>query len=192
MTKKTQGGPGALGTKLRAGGEARLPANAGKLAGRPHAAKAPAGGAIDHDLERAIPYLLARAGARMGQAFSKELKPFQLNLTEWRVCVALQHKPHQRLSELASHTSTEPSTLSRVIDGLLQRGLLVRDRSDEDARALALNLTAQGRDLTQRIIPLAQLYERVSLAGLTAAQADALRDMLRSIYDNLAVLDREP
>jgi len=85
-----------------------------------------------------------------------------------------------------------PSTLSRVIDGLLQRGLLVRDRSDEDARALALNLTAQGRDLTQRIIPLAQLYERVSLAGLTAAQADALRDMLRSIYDNLAVLDREP
>jgi len=27
---------------------------------------------------------------------------------------------------------------------------------------------------------------------LTAAQADALRDMLRSIYDNFAVLDREP
>lgn len=149
-------------------------------------------GAIDHDLERAIPYLLARAGMRMGQAFSKELKPFDLSLTEWRVCVALQHQAQQRLSELAAHTATEPSTLSRVVDGLLQRGLLVRERSDEDARALALNLTAEGRDLTQRIIPLAQLYERVSLAGLTSAQTEALRDMLRSIYDNLAVLDREP
>src|SRR5437762_2003993 len=131
-------------------------------------AKMPADGGIsvDHDLERALPYLIARAGTRMGQAFSKELKRFHLSLTEWRVCVALHHQPHQRLSELASHTSTEPSTLSRVVDGLLQRGLLVRDRSGEDARALALSLTDAGRDLTVRIIPLAQLYERVSLSGL--------------------------
>ena len=193
MATKNQAKPATRGSKSRtANAAALLPANAGKSVGKVRAANGMAGGGIDHDLERAIPYLLARAGMRMGQAFSKELKPFDLSLTEWRVCVALQHKTHQRLSELASHTATEPSTLSRVVDGLLQRGLLVRDRSGEDARALALNLTAAGRDLTQRVIPLAQLYERVSLAGLTSAQADALRDMLRSIYDNMAVLDREP
>ncbi|MBT2336357.1 MarR family transcriptional regulator [Variovorax paradoxus] len=145
----------------------------------------------DHDLERAIPYLLARAGMRMGQSFNKELKQFKLSLTEWRVCVALHHKAHQRLSDLALHTSTDASTLSRVVDGLLQRGVLVRDRSDEDARALALSLTPAGRDLTLRIIPLAQVYERVSLSGLTVAQAESLRDMLRMVYDNLAVLDNE-
>jgi DNA-binding MarR family transcriptional regulator len=99
--------------------------------------------------------------------------------------------PGQRLSELAGHTSTEPSTLSRVVDGLLQRGLVARQRSEEDARALALTLTDAGRELTLRIIPLAQLYERVSLSGLTTAQAEALRDMLRIVHDNLAVLDRE-
>lgn len=127
----------------------------------------------------------------MGQSFSRELKQFDLSLIEWRVCVALHHKAHQRLSDLASHTSTEPSTLSRVVDGLLQRGVLVRDRSDEDARALALSLTEAGLDLTLRIIPLAQVYERVSLSGLTPAQAELLRDMLRTVYDNLAVLDNE-
>lgn len=145
----------------------------------------------NHDLERAIPYLLARAGTRMGQSFSRELKQFNLSLTEWRICVALHHQPHQRLSDLALHTSTEPSTLSRTVDGLLQRGVVVRDRSDEDARALALALTEAGRDLALRIIPLAQLYERVSLSGLSFAQAESLRDMLRMVYDNLAVLDNE-
>lgn len=147
--------------------------------------------AAGFDLERALPYLVARAGTRMGQAFSRELKRFQLTLTEWRVCAALHHEPHQRLSQLAAHTSTEPSTLSRVVDGMLQRGLLVRERSDEDGRALALALTDEGRDLTLRIVPLAQLFERVALAGLNAAQADALRGMLRVVYDNLAVLDSE-
>jgi MarR family transcriptional regulator, organic hydroperoxide resistance regulator len=147
--------------------------------------------AIDHDLERALPYLLARAGMRMGQAFSKEIRRFKVSLTEWRVCVALHHMPGQRLSDLAGHTSTEPSTLSRVVDGLLQRGLVARQRSEDDARAVALSLTDAGRDLTLHIIPLAQLYERVSLSGLTSAQAEALRDMLRIVYDNLAVLDCE-
>lgn len=150
-----------------------------------------AGKEVRHDLERAIPYLLARAGARMGQSFSRELRQFDLSLTDWRVCVALHHLPHQRLSDLALHTSTEASTLSRVVDALLQRGLVVRDRSGKDARALALSLTPAGRDLTLRIIPLAQLYERVSLGGLSHAQAESLRDMLRLLYDNLAALDRE-
>jgi MarR family transcriptional regulator, organic hydroperoxide resistance regulator len=160
-------------------------------ASAPESGKTLADGGIsaDFDLEGALPYLVARAGTRMGQAFSRELRRFQLTLTEWRVCAALHHEPHQRLSQLAAHTSTEPSTLSRVVEGMLQRGLLLRDRSDEDGRALALALTDEGRDLTLRIVPLAQLFERVALAGLNAAQADALRSMLRVVYDNLAVLD---
>jgi MarR family transcriptional regulator, organic hydroperoxide resistance regulator len=125
----------------------------------------------------------------MAQSFSKELKRFRVSLVEWRICVALHHKPDQRLSELTSHTSTELSTLSRAVDGLLQRGLVARDRSENDGRAVALSLTESGRDLTLRIIPLAQLYERVALSGLTNAQADVLREMLRNIYENLAVLE---
>lgn len=143
----------------------------------------------DHDLELAIPYLLARAGMRMGQAFTKQLKQFELTLTEWRVCVALYHLPRQRLSELAAHTSTEASTLSRVVDGLMQRQLLIRDRSGADARALALTLTTEGESLTKQIVPLAQLYEKIALAGLSSSQVGVLRETLRRIYDNMAMLD---
>ncbi|HSV47942.1 MAG TPA: MarR family transcriptional regulator [Ramlibacter sp.] len=126
----------------------------------------------------------------MGQAFSRELKPFGLSLAEWRVCAALHHKPHQRLAELATHTSAEPSTLSRTVDGLLQRGLLLRDRSGEDARALALSLTDSGDALAQRIVPMAQLYERVAVSGFTSAQVELLRDMLSRIYVNMDMLDK--
>src|SRR5690349_20792867 len=80
-----------------------------------------------HELERAIPYLLARAGVRMGQAFSRELKPFNLSLAEWRILAALLQQPHQRLAELAEHTAAESSTLSRTVDGLVTRELLVRE-----------------------------------------------------------------
>ena len=159
-----------------------------KRAAKPRTA---AGPVLDNDLQNSIPYLIARAGVRMGQSFTREMRKFNLTLTEWRVCSTLSHKPHQRLSEVALNTSTEPSTLSRVVDGLMQRGLLIRERSGDDARALALSLTAEGMDLTQRLIPIAQLYERVSLNGFSSAQADQLRDMLKQLYDNMAPLDHE-
>ena len=169
-----------------------LPGPAKKAAGKRVAkSRAAAGAVLDNDLQNSIPYLVARAGVRMGQSFTRELRKFDLTLTEWRVCSALGHKPHQRLSEVALNTSTEPSTLSRVMDGLMQRGLLIRERSDEDARALALSLTPEGMDITQRLIPIAQLYERVSLNGFSSAQADQLRDMLKLLYDNMAPLDQE-
>jgi DNA-binding MarR family transcriptional regulator len=146
---------------------------------------------LPHALDTSVPYLLARAGIRTGQAFTLELKQFGLTLNDWRVCAALRNNPHQRLMDLAQNTSVDASTLSRVVDGLLQRGLLVRERSSEDARAVALRLTPDGVDLLEKVIPLAQLYERVALAGIDAEQADLLRDMLRRIYDNMAVVERK-
>ena len=128
---------------------------------------------------------------RMGQAFSRELKKFDVTLSEWRVCVSLHHRAHQRLSELAAHTSIDASTLSRTVDGLLRRGLLTRDRSENDARALALSLTVDGIALAERIIPLAEVYEKVALSGFSAGQADLLRHMLERVYDSMSALDRD-
>ena len=141
-----------------------------------------------HHLENAMPYLLARAGERMGNTFSKELRPYKLTLNEWRTCVALHLEAHQRLSEIAAHTSADLSTISRVIDGLIKRGLVQRDRSTEDARAVAISLTEEGRLLTEKIIPIAQLYERVALSGISEEDSEKLRTLLRKIYDNIGIL----
>lgn len=161
-----------------------------KAAAKPRtSAKAP--GFPLHHLENAMPYLLARAGESMGNTFSRELRPFKLTLNEWRACVALHLEAHQRLSEIAAHTSADLSTISRVIDGLLRRGLVQRDRAPEDARAVAISLTGEGRVLTEKIIPIAQLYERVALSGISDEEADVLRRLLRKVYDNIGILRRE-
>jgi DNA-binding MarR family transcriptional regulator len=143
---------------------------------------------LPHKLDEAVPYLLARAGEKMGGTFTKELKPYKLTLNEWRVCVALHFEPHQRLSDLVAHTSIDVSTLSRVVDGLIKRGLAHRGRSSEDARAIAVSLTPQGVGLTEKIIPIAQLYERVALSGISAEDAQKLRRLLRRLYDNIEIL----
>lgn len=144
---------------------------------------------MSHDLQSSLPYLLARAGIRTGQAFSLEIKQFGLTLNEWRVGATLRQQPHQRLSEVAEHTSIDASTLSRLIDSMVQRKLVLRERSADDARAVALSLTQEGEGMIDKVVPLAQLYERVAMAGISPEHVQLLRDMLTQIFNNLDLLE---
>jgi DNA-binding MarR family transcriptional regulator len=137
-----------------------------------------------HDLGEAIPYLLASTGARMGYAFAKRLKSFELSLSEWRVCASLQLQPNQTLSELSDHTSSDLSALSRIVDRLITAGLVDRHRNESDGRAVRIELTKTGRSLTRSITPLAQQYEDIALVGFTAEEVACLRDYLRRIHRN--------
>ncbi len=143
---------------------------------------------LPHLLDDALPFLVARAGIKTSLAFSNEIKQFGLSLNEWRVCATLRYKPLQRIGEVATHTSIDTSTLSRLIDAMADRGLIIREVDPEDARARALRLTSKAEDITDRIIPLAQLYERVALAGIPTEHTRILKDCLARMYSNLDLL----
>lgn len=141
------------------------------------------------ELELAIPFLLTRAGGRMGNAFAKALKPFGLNLSEWRVCASLLYVPHQSLTELSLHATTDTSALSRILDRLETQDLVKRDKSATDGRSIRIALTRKGEELAQSIVPLAKRHEAVVLRDFAASDVQSLRAMLLKLYENAGALD---
>ncbi|WP_414439742.1 MarR family winged helix-turn-helix transcriptional regulator [Burkholderia sp. 22PA0106] len=139
---------------------------------------------IDHDLDASISYLVARTGSRMGNAFSRALKPYGLSLTEWRVCASLGHIPHQRLSELVVRACVDMSALSRIVDRLIAQGLVSRERNEEDGRAVRLALTEPGAALTREVAALAKEYETIALSAFTKTDIQTLRNLLNRLYDS--------
>jgi DNA-binding MarR family transcriptional regulator len=147
-----------------------------------------AGQATDFDLASTLPYLLNRAGVRIGAAFSEEIQHFGVSLHQWRILASLSHQAPQNVTELAAHTSIEVSTLSRIVTALVESGLLARVRSGEDARAVSLTLTPGGREAAERIIPVAALYERIALSGMSPDEVALLKQLLAKVYDNVISL----
>lgn len=89
------------------------------------------------------------------------------------------------LSDLAHQTMTDRSSVSAVVDRLLQAGLVTRGTSAADRRRAAVAITAGGRDLLRRAPqhPTARLIsaletiapaQRRDLAGQLARLADAM------------------
>lgn len=137
------------------------------------------------DLARYLPYLINRTGAKLALAFAGELARFGVTLQEWRVLAALAAHDGQRLSDLATLTSIDVSTLSRLVDRMRRKGLLARARANGDGRAVRLALTDAGRQRTRAIVPEARRYERLALRGIAPADAQALKRLLVRIYGNL-------
>ena len=136
-------------------------------------------------LDSYLPYLLNRAGARIATAFGEEMRPLGASLQIWRVLAALREKDGRRMGDLSRTTSIEVSTLTRVVDNMEKKGLVARRRDTDDARAVGLFVTAAGRRLTQRILPIAERYESVALKGFSAREADLLKEALRRLYANM-------
>jgi DNA-binding MarR family transcriptional regulator len=98
-----------------------------------------------------------------------------------------------RLSELAAIEGIAPSTLTRLVAALEERGYVQRSTVAADARASELVITAGGRDVLHRIRQESTTALAGALAALQPGQLAALAAALPAIEqlaDVLATDDR--
>jgi DNA-binding MarR family transcriptional regulator len=141
-------------------------------------------------LESYLPYLLNRAGTRIALSFSERVRPLGATLQMWRVLAALRERDGRRMGDLSATTSIDVSTLTRLVDSMESKKLVVRRRAVEDARAVTLHMMPAGRRLTERIVPIAEHYEDAALAGFSPAEAERLKGALRRLFANMEALER--
>jgi DNA-binding MarR family transcriptional regulator len=71
-------------------------------------------------------------------------REFGVSLWEWRTIALLGAQAPLSLNELAKAAGLDKSQMSRVVSGLAERGLVLRNADETDARGLQLSLTKSG------------------------------------------------
>ena len=138
------------------------------------------------DLGDYLPYLVNRVGSIIADQFgARALAPHRLSIAMWRVMAALAANGSQRQTDLADLTSIDASTLSRLVTRLVRSGLVSRTRSTSSSREVEVKLSAKGRVLVARLIPIARQYEKAAIAGLTREELATLKRCLRRAYENM-------
>lgn len=95
-----------------------------------------------------------------------------VTLQQYRTLVMLAGSGPQRSAPLAKELDVAPSTLTRMCDRLVRKGLVHRFHRDNDRRSTWLGLTPAGRELV-RVVMQARRREIegvVRAAGLSASQ----------------------
>jgi len=93
---------------------------------------------------------------------------------------------------LAGLIAYDRTTITGVVDRLVQKGLLVRHASTRDRRARELQITEAGRRTLRGITPAVEAAQRTMLRGLTEKEAADLMRLLRKAIAAGNELSRAP
>lgn len=91
----------------------------------------------------------------------------------------------QTQSELANSTIRERTTTTRILDGLVRKGLVERRGHPDDRRKVCAWLTKKGQQLRERMLPLALQMAKNVTAGLSAKDIEITMRTLVHIQHNL-------
>src|SRR5258708_17575512 len=114
-----------------------------------------ADGAQALELEKFLPYRLSI----LAQIVSESLHdlyagPFGLTVTQWRVMAALGRFAPLTARDVGQRILMDKVAVSPAVAGLMTRGLVEKATHPADRRRASLPLTAPGRALHSRILPI--------------------------------------
>ena len=92
-----------------------------------------------------VGFLIKRCGVLMTQIAERSFETQPIAFTQWVVLMSLSVRAHASPTELSMHMGYDMGALTRVVDELQRDGLVRRDRSEHDRRAVEIAITPEGR-----------------------------------------------
>jgi len=133
-------------------------------------------------LQGFLPYRLAVLADHVSHTLAQIYADrFDLTRHEWRVLAALADRGPVVARDVAGYTTLDKMSVSRAVAGLEGKGYLSRHDDPQDRRNKILEMTAAGRALYFRIVPLARAREEYLLDSLSAEDRAALDRILTSL-----------
>ncbi len=123
--------------------------------------------------------------ARRTRALNARFRPYGVDYPRWRVLAVLNEHSGATMGRLADLTSVDRTTLTRTLGLMEEAGLVIRREQRSDRRSLAISLTAKGRRLFARILPIALFETDRALTGFASEEAGILLERLKRMADNL-------
>jgi DNA-binding MarR family transcriptional regulator len=117
-------------------------------------------------IDRSIIHLLHRASQRATEIFALETRSFDITARQFAVLTAVAQHEGLSQTDLVRLTGIDRSTLADVVQRLLKRGIIEREKTSQDGRTYAVTLSAHGHQLLEAIKPHARRADRTVLSCL--------------------------
>jgi DNA-binding MarR family transcriptional regulator len=132
------------------------------------------------NLEEHLGYWLRCLSNFVSHSFAERLEKQGTSVPQWVVLRTLYDSNGATLNEVAALVGVDKSTLSRMIERLVQKGLV--DRSEgRDRRSLGLALTAAGKKLVLQSAKLADENDHAFFHTLSSQQREEFLSTIKQL-----------
>ncbi len=109
----------------------------------------------------------------------------KISAEEWAVLLMLWKSDGQGPGEISAQSMRDATTVTRLVDGMVRKGVVTRRESKKDRRRSEIWLTEMGRALQPELIALAMPVIGISLTGISASDMEVALRVLKQMTQNL-------
>jgi DNA-binding MarR family transcriptional regulator len=128
---------------------------------------------------------------RLGFVVRKELAQrfqdngYDVSPEEWAILLILWSKGAQTPSVLADATIRDRTTVTRLLDGMVAKGLVDRNTDPTDRRKMRVQVSDLGMSIRNGLVSVAQGLIAQTLNGISPEDAETTVQTLRRMSQNL-------
>ena len=137
-------------------------------------------------LENSIGYLSRIAFRSFASLTEKYTLEHGVSAGQWRFLRQLWREEGLTQRELSNRVGMREPTTVVALKGLEKAGLVRREPSTVDRRKMHVFLTDKAKALEPLLIPISRDVHEMATEGLSDAEIETLRALLRRVIDNLA------
>ncbi len=132
-------------------------------------------------LDRSPSHLLHRALQRALDIYAETAGPTAVTQRQYAVLSAVSAREGLTQADLVRATGIDRSTLAELVARMIGKGLIDRERSNEDGRANTVRLTDKGRTSLQEAEPRAQAADDAVLKMIPSGKRGGFLAALRAL-----------
>jgi DNA-binding MarR family transcriptional regulator len=136
------------------------------------------------DVAFAIGPLIGRVRTLMLSSLDSELQPFGITGMQFAIVKNLADGSATTAADLCRLLHYDAGSMTRLVDRLEEKGLIRRERSEEDRRVVSLLVTSAGRGVLPRLRDSAARVIQRLLVGFSASEVNHLRGLLDRMIAN--------
>ncbi|MBO9509155.1 MarR family transcriptional regulator [Thalassospira sp. A3_1] len=141
------------------------------------------------DPKQNIGFLMKDVTRLMRRNFMRHAGDFGLTQAQMQAMAYVARKEGIRQVALAEMLEIQPITTARLIDKLVEEGLVERRPDPDDRRAVQLYVTAKATELLERIMVVAASAREEAMIGITPEMQEMLISVLGKMHENLMVAE---
>ncbi len=119
------------------------------------------------------------------RTFQENLDPIGLTPFHWVVLCCLWQEDGLATSNISDQLQQVGGTLTGVLDRMVERGLIRRERDPHDRRIWRIWLTDAGRELSQVLPPIALKVLKEAVRGVSAFEQEQFSEWINTSIGNL-------
>jgi DNA-binding MarR family transcriptional regulator len=134
------------------------------------------------ELRSFLTFRMARVQAKLNaQAMQLLRAQSDLTLVEWRVVQLLRLLDRASMSQLSREIHMDKGQLSRKIKTLVERGIVISEPDETDARQQILHLSARGIDLNTELMPMMRRRQKLLVEDISEGELEVFLKVLDKI-----------